>query len=159
MNDGGFQAEPSGHGLDIGMYGMGIDAADINNDLIPDLLITNINTPVLLTSQDDFWVNSTLSLGFDFIKEREVCWGVDWYDINNDGHEDVWIGCGPLLFAGQDPEFPPILEQPDALYLWTPDGFQEVATDWGIDTTTSTRGWIGDFNNDDVIPFVSVTDQ
>jgi hypothetical protein len=155
LQNGTFQAEATGHGLDIGMYGMGIDATDLNEDLIPDLLITNINDPVVLTSQDGFWVNSTLSLGFDFINERQVCWGVDWYDVNNDGHEDVWIGCGPLLFAERDLE--PILEQPDALYLWTPNGYKEVATEWGIDATTSTRGGgFADFNNDGCAELIRV---
>ena len=155
LDNGQFSAIPAGHGLDIGMYGMGIDATDINDDLIPDVLITNINDPVMLVSQADFWVDTTLSMGLEAIDELQVCWGVDWYDVNNDGHEDVWIGCGPLLFAEVEPES--FLEQPDALYLWTPEGYKDVAPSWGIDATTNTRGGgFADFNNDGCAELIRV---
>ena len=152
-----YSIEDPNHGLDIGMYGMGIDATDLNDDRIPDVLITNIGNPALLVSLGDSWVNSTLQFGFDFPQDREVCWGVDWYDINNDGYEDVWIGCGPLLFAEQEEEFIAELEQPDALYLWTSAGFQDVSSAWGLDRTTNTRGGgFADLDNDGCAELVRV---
>ncbi len=157
LNDGLFTSVDAGHGLDVAMYGMGIDATDLNDDLIPDVFITNIDRPVLLTSLDGTWVDSTLALGFDFIEERQVCWGVDWYDVNNDGHEDLWVGCGPLTNPEQSPMLEPQLYQPDALYLWTDDGYQDVAFDWGVAETTSTRaGGFADFNNDGCAELVRV---
>ena len=157
LDGGNYTIEEPNHGLDIGMFGMGIDATDLNNDRIPDVLITDIGNPALLLSIGDTWVNSALQLGFEFPEDREVCWGVDWYDINNDGSEDVWIGCGPLLYADQDQEYPAQLEQPDALYLSTSSGFEDVSANWGIDRTTNTRGGgFVDLDNDGCAELVRV---
>ena len=66
--------------------------------------------------------------------------GVDWYDVNNDGHEDLWVGCGPIEHPDSNIFTDSPSEQPDALFLWTEDGFVDVASDWGIDRTNNTRG-------------------
>lgn len=155
--DDGFQTIPEGHGLDVAMHGMGVDATDLNDDKIPDLFITDIDRPMLLTSSGDgIWAQSALAYGFELQADQEVCWGVDWYDVNNDGHEDVWIGCGPLVYAdGEESDSP--LEQPDALFLWTAEGFVDVASEWGVAVETSTRGGgFVDLNDDGCAELIRV---
>lgn len=155
--DGDFQPVEEGHGLDVQMHGMGVDATDLNGDQIPDVFITDINRPMLLTSSGDgTWVQSALAYGFELQEDQEVCWGVHWYDINNDGHEDLWIGCGPLVYAdGEESDSP--LEQPDALFLWTEEGYVDVAPEWGMASTTSTRGGgFVDLNDDGCAELIRV---
>ena len=137
-------------GLEAKMNGMGIDATDINGDLIPDVFITNITHPIFLTSLGDgTWAQSAQAYGLTLTEQQEVCWGVDWYDANNDGHEDLWIGCGPLLHPDTAMFEDMQTEVPDALFLWTPDGFVDVAPEWGLDRINSTRaGGFVDINED-----------
>lgn len=150
LDEGQFQSVPSGHGLDVEMYGMGVDATDMNGDLIPDLFITNIRESMLLeSSSSGGWVQSALVNNLVLSEEQQICWGVDWYDVNNDGHEDLWVGCGPLVNAEPNSEFDTSSIQPDALFVWTENGYVDMAFEWGVSSLSNTRGGgIVDLNND-----------
>jgi hypothetical protein len=138
-----FSLSPISTGLDVEMFGMGIAPTDINHDGIVDIAITNIGNPVFLVSdgvQNTTWVNMAARYGLFATEERTTCWGIDWHDVNNDGHEDLWMGCGPLPIHGADSPIPNPPNQPDALYLWENDTFVDVSSAWGIDSHTNTRG-------------------
>ena len=142
IEEGAFVEQSAGHGLDIGMNGMGIDATDINDDLIPDVFITNIIQPVFLVSSPyQTWIQSAAAYGLNLLETQEVCWGVDWYDVNNDGHEDLWVGCGPIEHPDSNIFTDSPSEQPDALFLWTQEGFVDVVSAWGsIEQTIHVAG-------------------
>ena len=60
--------------------------------------------------------------------------------MSNDGHEDLWVGCGPIEHPDSNIFTDSPSEQLSALFLWTEDGFVDVAPDWGVDRTNNTRG-------------------
>ena len=143
-------------GLEQKMFGMGLAVTDINQDQRPDMVITNIGSQVTLLSDGNTWYDATISLGMEATEERYTCWGTDWGDINNDGHLDLWLGCGPLPINEDDSLYNPD-QQPDALFLWTPEGYRDVATQWGIHRKTNTRGGgFIDINRDGCLDLVRV---
>ena len=149
QGNGQFALEAANHGLDVEMFGMGVAATDINHDGIPDPFITNIGQPAFLVSDGHHWVNMAVRYGLIPTEERYTCWAVDWHDVNNDGHEDLWTGCGPLPIHSIDSPIPNPPNQPDALFLWTEDGFVDISEEWGLDRRSNTRsGGFADLNND-----------
>ena len=148
-NDGdALQWEEEHLGLAVPMFGMGVAPADVNADQIPDLLITNIGNPVVLLSDSGGWYDVATSWGLGLQSDQSTCWGADWHDVNNDGHLDVWVGCGPLPVHEDDttPNYP---DQPDSLFIWTEEGYVDVAKDWGVSGADNTRaGGFVDLNND-----------
>ena len=143
-------------GLEQEMFGMGLAVADINHDQRPDMVITNIGSQATLLSEEGKWYDATASFGFGATETRQTCWGTDWGDVNNDGHLDLWVGCGPLPINESDDLYNPD-HQPDALFLWTPKGYQDVATEWGIDRTSNTRaGGFIDINRDGCLDLIRV---
>lgn len=143
-------------GIEARMFGMGLGIVDYNSDQRPDLMITNIGNPVFLLSAGAQWYDASLSLGFQQTEERATCWGVDWGDVNRDGHPDLWMGCGPLpIHEGDEIPNPP--DQPDALFLWTENGYQDVSSEWGVDRRSNTRGGgFADLNNDGCLDLIRV---
>lgn len=143
-------------GLAHEMFGMGLAVADINHDQRPDLSITNIGSMVSLLSDNGIWYDSALNFGFEATEERHTSWGIDWGDINNDGHLDLWVGYGPLPING-DPDFYNPSDQPDALFLWTENGYQDVSSSWGIDRLSNTRaGGFADLDRDGCLELIRV---
>ena len=69
----------------VPMFGMGVAQADINEDRLPDLFVTNIGNPVQLISSEDGWIDMALAMGLGLNEEQSTCWGADWHDVNNDG--------------------------------------------------------------------------
>ncbi len=101
--------------------GMGADAADYDHDGNLDLFMTNFREqhPILYRNLgggvfDDVTMHAGAAAGtFPYIK-----WGCGFVDFDNDGHPDLFIGCGHLgeyagkidlaLFREAD-EVPPVL--------------------------------------------------
>ena len=50
QTDVGFEPVPSSSGVELGMFGMGISVGDLNDDLLPDMLISDEGSTKLLLS-------------------------------------------------------------------------------------------------------------
>ena len=143
--------------IEAEMFGMGLAVADINHDQTLDISITNIGSITSFISNADDWYDSALNFGFGATDERHTSWGIDWGDVNNDGHLDLWIGYGPLPINGDASLFNPS-NQPDALFLWTADGYQDVSLEWGLNRRTNTRaGGFVDLNRDGCLELVRIS--
>jgi hypothetical protein len=140
--------EQDGKGAHVPMFGMGVAQADLNEDQIPDLFVTNIGNPVQLISSEYGWIDMALAMGLGLNEEQSTCWGADWHDVNNDGELDLWVGCGPLP-EHEDPSMPNKESQPDSLFMKSNDTYLDMASEWGVDSKGNTRaGGFADLNND-----------
>jgi len=79
---------------------------------------------------------------------RDLSWGIEVADMDNDGLEDVVVAFGWLQDDHLGLENPEL--QPDALYLQRDDGtFAQVAETWGLAETGPSRGLaLADLNQD-----------
>lgn len=76
--------------------GMGVDAADINNDGWMDIYITNLFENVLLLNNGDgSFKDITLSSG---VGDIGMGWGVSFADVDNDGFVDIYV-CNDSHFS------------------------------------------------------------
>ena len=154
----------SNYGIDIGMYGMGLAVGDINNDNYPDFTVTDWGRNWLFLS-DGYgqWYDDTISSGFVAQSDtQQVGWGIELHDFDNDSDVDAWVGYGYLSMDAEEQESFDSLGlyntryQPDALFLQEEGQFTDVASDWGIDRESITRGGIwADINDDGFLDFIS----
>ena len=110
--DGSFRDVSSGSGLDIAGYGMGVAIGDINNDSLPDVLVTQYaGSRLFLNNGNGTFTDITRSAGLDL-----VLWGTSasFVDYDRDGWLDFVVvhyldyGAGrPCTDMGGRPEYCP----------------------------------------------------
>ncbi len=110
--DGSFRDVSSGSGLDIAGYGMGVAIGDINNDGLPDVLVTQYaGSRLFLNNGNGIFTDITRSAGLDL-----VLWGTSasFVDYDRDGWLDFVVvhyldyGAGrPCTDVGGRPEYCP----------------------------------------------------
>jgi enediyne biosynthesis protein E4 len=147
-NEGGTFTDVSGTtGTDLKMSSMGIGIGDLNDDGRPDYLITGEEVLRLLESQEDGrWVETSYVRGLELDRTtgREVGWGAELADMNNDGLLDAVVSFGHWPPRPGNP-----LQQPDALYLFDGTTFTQSAERYGLDDMGQGRGFaLADLNND-----------
>ena len=148
-------------GLDLQAYSMGLGVGDVNNDLIPDLLVSSLNgVHPVESALDGSWYDSTLARGLGYDPDetgRHIGWGADLADLDNDGDLDGMVGFGYLYQTEEavqaifdtigvaDPH-----EQPDGVWQQSEEGeFEQVADSWGLANTGVSRGFVlADLNDD-----------
>lgn len=82
-------------GVDFVGQGMGVDAADYNNDGYLDLYITNLYENVLfLNERNGTFADQSSAAG---VTDRGMGWGTTWIDYDNDGWQDLYV-CNETLF-------------------------------------------------------------
>lgn len=139
-NEGGsFVDASTAAGLDVPMNAMGTAVGDLNFDGLPDLAHSGIYEVALLESvrRDDgepTWARTDAGrdLQLDAERGQEVAWGLDFGDVDNDGHLDLWVGYGFKTRYARD--------QASALYRRDGDRFVDVAPALGLDASGVTRG-------------------
>lgn len=151
---GGFFGSDGSANIDI--YSMGVAVGDVDGNGSPDLYITNIGSPVLLSNQAGRYVEATAAQGAYLAPsaERQSSWGVDLVDLDLDGFPEAAVLFGSVQFWGEpatiaDSEgtfWKEGAAQPDAL-LWNKDGkLVEVP---GLGDTAVGRGLVrGDWDRD-----------
>lgn len=136
-------------GLDVSMESMGLGIGDLNDDEIQDFIVAAWNRISLLLSDGTstaWWDHAaSAGIGTDDTTDRNVAWGTELNDLDNDGDLDAFVAFGFLKVSKDNPK-----EQPDALFV--NDGsnaFTQEAEAWGVADTTRSRGFVvADINND-----------
>ncbi|MDP6934223.1 MAG: VCBS repeat-containing protein, partial [Myxococcota bacterium] len=139
-------------GLEVSAYSMGLGVGDVGGDGHPDLLISSWGDLVLLESDGvGGWYEAAASRGLMLDSDtRQVGWGSELVDLDNDGDLDALVAFGRLVipsFAQETLEEQLGLvdddEQPDGLWLQAEDGsFEQVAETWGLADTGVGRGFV-----------------
>ena len=139
----------------VAKAGMGVDAADVNGDGIPDFAITNFNDQyhsLFLGSPSIQYRDRTVESHLAQFSKSYVGWGTKFIDYDNDGAMDLIFANGHINesveMTRSDVKFkePPLLLHNDGTGT-----LQNVAPRAGSVFTTgfSARGLaIGDFDND-----------
>lgn len=90
-------------GWDIGLYGMGVAAGDIDNDLDLDYYITNLGSNALLVREDDLMFTDTAAFAEVQNTGSEnflyTSWGDLFLDVDNDTHLDLYVSNGHIPSA------------------------------------------------------------
>ncbi|MFT5681170.1 MAG: hypothetical protein ACI8RZ_002076 [Myxococcota bacterium] len=144
-NDGGTLTADTDDesGLGLAIEAMGLGVGDLNDDGLPDMMITDRDALHLMLSSGDFWYDAAVSQGLIPSEEQYAAWGVALADMDNDGDLDAPMVYGP-------PEEGAFTDQPDALWVQAEGGtFTDEAESWGLAQTTSGRGLVvADLNDD-----------
>ena len=153
LNEGGELTSGATLGYDAAMYAMGATVLDVDDDGAPDLWISNIGSPLLLTAGG---IDATAAWNADIppTTDRLTSWGVASPDLDLDGPEDLVAVFGPLEPGGVD--LTPLgitetdaAEQRDAVLLRRGDQFVDASTETGFESTTTNRLLlVGDLDRD-----------
>jgi hypothetical protein len=161
LNQGNGRFEEAGLRADVAYSedgrarsGMGVDAADFNEDGWADLFVANIDSEIFSFYQnnhDGTFDDVAMRLGIGMDTRWMSGWGLKFFDYDNDGNLDLLLANGfpdDLVeeFSNQVKYREPLL-----LFRNTGDGFKNVSEQSGPVFTRSfaARGLaIGDFNND-----------
>jgi hypothetical protein len=142
LNDGGgrFTAAPLA-GLDVVMSGMGVSWADLNDDGLPDALISDWGDPRLFESAGDgSWYEAGRAMALDRSPEdaQVAGWGNALEDLDNDGDVDAMMvfgqGSEEEAAAASNPA-----GQPDAVWLDRGDRFEAAGVALGLDDPSEGR--------------------
>ncbi len=78
--------------------GMGTDFSDVNQDGLPDIVCTNFqgeSTSVYL-QHNGYFTEESDGLGVGQTARRRLSFGVDFFDADNDGDEDLFVANGHI---------------------------------------------------------------
>ena len=88
---GHFTNVAAARNADIAANGMGVDVADFDGDLQPDIYITNLLENNLLLSGNRYPPTYTDAAGAMGIDDRGMGWGVNVFDVDLDGRLDIYV--------------------------------------------------------------------
>ena len=137
--------------------GMGVDAADFDQDGWMDLFVANIDHEMYSlyrNNKDETFDDVAMPTGIGAATRLMSGWGLKFFDYDNDGNLDLFLANGnpddliESLHPGVTYKEPPILMHN------TGRGFQNVSAQSGpiFATSISARGMaIGDFDNDGAV--------
>jgi hypothetical protein len=156
--DGTFEdiALISGTGYDDGgntFGGMGVDAADYDNDGSPDIFISvlsNEKYPLYHNNADLSFTYVTQTTGIGEITLPYTGWGTRFVDVDNDGLRDIFVAQGHVLDTIESTSYLKY-RQPPLLMRNTGGRFANVSTAAGptFSVALSGRGAaFGDLDND-----------
>lgn len=133
--------------------GMGVHAADVDDDGDNDLIVMNLDTESdsFYRNEGRFFVDATTSVGLRVVSRRFTRFGAALLDFDNDGRLDLYEANGRVGLQsetfGPDP-----YAEPNLLFRGLPSGaFEEVTPRGGTVTphiATSRAAAFGDLDND-----------
>lgn len=131
-------------GTDLLINGMGIDAADYDNDGDLDLYITDMVYTMYLLRNDsgDFRSRAhSAGVAINLGPDSGVGWGAAFFDFDNDGWQDLYVAS--TEYFQSFPELETTFMNPRADALFHNDGrgrFNDVSARSGIDEALPTLG-------------------
>ena len=152
-NEGGarFTDVSAASGMNAAIFGMGIAVGDYDNNGHLDYYVTNLGRNVLFQNQGDgTFLDVAVAAGVGNGQtggQLATGWGTVFFDYNNDGWLDLFVGNGHIPSA----EFlTNAVLDPDKLFRNNGDGtFSDVSSHVGLDNTDMARGLAaGDYDND-----------
>ncbi len=140
--------------------GMGVAAADYDNDGWLDILKTNFSdegVDLFHNDGDATFTNVTGAAGLG-LETHLVCWGCGFFDPDNDGFDDLIYVAGHVYPELERIHADTMYREPRVLYRNLGNGkFEEVSQLAGAAITTPSTGRgcaFGDYNNDGSIDVV-----
>jgi enediyne biosynthesis protein E4 len=135
--------------------GMGVDAADVNGDGLPDLVVTNFNDQyhsMLAGTKSGVYQDRTVVSHIAALTKWYVGWGVKFFDFDNDGNLDLMFMNGHINEAIEGTRADVKYKEPPLL-LRNSSGetFENMRERAGpvFSSAYSGRGLaVGDFDND-----------
>ena len=165
LNQGGLRfvesALPWGCGVDEyghAKAGMGVAAADVDDDGDPDVLVVNLEgqTDSLFLNQGAWFDDATTSFGLGVTSRKHTRFGVALVDFDNDGRLDLFEANGRVAHA--EAGAGDLFAEPNLLYRRTQAGRFELVTPAGgvsPPLVHTSRGLAaGDIDNDGNIDLV-----
>lgn len=137
--------------------GMGIDAADYDNDGLPDFFVNALANQGygLYRNRKALFEYVSTAAGVTSASKMHSGWGTKFLDFDNDGWKDLFVAQGHVMDNIE-------LTQPGTQYREAPlllcnaEGqFRDVSSPMGLRTKLAARGAaFGDYNNDGAIDVV-----
>lgn len=138
-------------GLELVIAGMGLGAADLNDDGLTDVAVPDVGQVPTLLSGGGAWTDIADSVGLVPSRDagQSVAWGGEFADVDNDGRLDLAITYGAIPGSRS-------FRQPDELYRDTGSGFAPAGASWGYDDERPNRGVItADVDRDGSIDLIT----
>ena len=129
LGDGSFRDDGYRVGVAVGRdgrerAGMGVDAADVDDDGDLDLIVVNLHGEFdgFYRNDDGVFVERTTEAGIGVETRKYTRFGVGFHDFDNDGDLDLYEACGRVTMMGalHDPADP--FAEPNCLLERGPDG-------------------------------------
>ncbi|MSO83974.1 MAG: VCBS repeat-containing protein, partial [Acidobacteria bacterium] len=133
--------------------GMGVHAADVDDDGDNDLIVMNLDTEAdsFFRNEGRFFIDDTTSVGLRVASRRFTRFGVALMDFNNDGRLDLYEASGRVGLQAETFSADPYAE-PNLLFRGVAGGrFEEVSPRGGTTrplVATSRAAAFGDLDND-----------
>ncbi|MDT5156338.1 MAG: enediyne biosynthesis protein [Acidobacteriota bacterium] len=132
--------------------GMGVDAADYDNDGRVDVFVTALSNetyPLYRNNGDMTFAYATSTTGLGPITIPFSGWGARFADFDSDGLRDIFVAQGHVLDTIERTTGFLAYRQPPLLMRNTGRGFVNVSTSAGLSTPLAARGAaFGDLDND-----------
>jgi len=164
MNRGNGKFEETGLEADVAYSadgrarsGMGVDAADFNQDGWMDLFVANIDQEIFSLYQnnhDGTFDDQSMPLGIGMSTRWMSGWGLKFFDYDNDGNLDLIQANGFPDDLVEEFSNQVTYKEPLLLFHNAGKGFQDVSAQSGpiFARTFAARGLaLGDFNNDGAV--------
>jgi hypothetical protein len=137
--------------------GMGVDAADFNEDGWQDLFVANLDREdfaIYRNNHDGTFDDLAIPMGIGKATRAMSGWGLKFFDYDNDGNLDLFLANGNPDDLIKSLHGESAYEEPLMLFRGTGKTFEDVSAQSGalFSTPMSARGLaIGDFNNDGAV--------
>src|ERR1043165_9964296 len=132
--------------------GMGVDAADYDNDGFVDVFVTALSNetyPLYRNNGDLTFTYATSAAGVSLITIPFSGWGTRFADFDNDGLRDIFVAQGHVLDTIEKTTGYLAYREPPLLMRNTGKGFVNVSTSAGLTMALAARGAaFGDLDND-----------
>jgi len=132
--------------------GMGVDAADYDNDGLVDVFVTALSNetyPLFRNHGDMTFAYATSTTGVGPVTIPFSGWGTRFADFDNDGLRDIFVAQGHVLDTIEKTTGFLAYRQPPLLLRNTGKGFVNVSASAGLAQTLAARGAaFGDIDND-----------
>lgn len=141
--------------------GMGVDWADVDNDLRPDVIITNLAKELYAyyaNDGDGLFSYRTRQTQLARITARSSGWGVQLFDHDLDGQKDLFVSQSHVMESIAAIDSTLRYEEPPLLALGQDDIFEDVSSQAGpaFQQAVAGRGAaFGDLDNDGDIDIVA----